>query len=176
MFVSIRDARRSATDRTWIEARFDDYLDDLMRVNMNTGMFPVLGEFGDRQPDMMARWFADDSSHPLLILHNNEPAGFALVSKPVMKQADVDYRLAEFFIDRKARRHGVGREAAQLIFNRFDGRWEITELLRNQPAIAFWRSVVGDYTHGQCKESALNGEMRQLFRSDPAHGRLRKTS
>lgn len=174
MFVSIRDARRSAADRTWIETRFDDYLDDLMRVNMNTGMFPVMGEFGDRQPDMMARWFADDSSHPLTILHNNEPVGFALVSKPVMKRADVDYRLAEFFIDRKSRRHGVGREAAQLIFNRFDGRWEIVELLRNQPAVSFWRTVVGDYTHGECKESAMNGEMRQLFRSDPTHSRMRR--
>lgn len=174
--ISIRDARRSTGDKAWIESHFDHYLDDLMRVNMNTGMFPVLGDFGDRQPDMMARWFADDSSHPLVILHNDQIAGFALVSKPVMKRADVDYRLAEFFVDRRERRHGVGREAAELIFNRFDGRWEVVEMLRNQPAVAFWRAVVSAYTHGGNKESVANGEMRQIFRSDPTHGRIRKMS
>ena len=180
MFVSIRDARRSAADRHWIESSFERYLDDLMRVSMNTGMFPVFGgagsESGDRQPELMARWFADDSSYPLVILHDNKPTGFALVSKPVMKTADVDYRLAEFYVDRASRRHGVGREAAELIFNRFDGRWEIVEMLRNQVAVSFWRAVVSAYTHGQFKESVANGELRQVFRSDPTHGRLRKTS
>ncbi|MBC7982321.1 MAG: GNAT family N-acetyltransferase [Candidatus Obscuribacterales bacterium] len=174
--ISIRDARRSPADKSWIENNFEHYLDDLMRVSLNTGMFPVFGEFGDRQPDMMARWFADDSSHPLVILHNDKPTGFALVSKPVMKRSDVDYRLAEFFVDRNARRHGVGREAAELIFNRFDGRWEVVEMMRNQTAVAFWRAVVSAYAQGQNKESVQNGEMRQLFRSDPTHGRIRKMS
>jgi predicted acetyltransferase len=167
MPVSIRDARHSPTDRNYIHSTFEDYLDDLTRINMNTGMFPAYTaseEFGDRQPEMMARWFADDSSHPLVILRNEEPVGFALVSRPMMKRADsADHRLAEFFVAKSARRLGIGREAAELIFNRFNGRWEITEMLRNQSAVAFWREVVGGYTRGDFRESVNHGEIRQLF-------------
>lgn len=168
MFISIRDARNSADDRRWIEEAFGDYLDDLNRLSMNTGMFPVLGnfggEFGDRQPDMMARWFADDSAHPLVILKDDQPVGFALVSRPMMKHAaTADHRLAEFFVARKARRSGIGRNAAELIFNRFDGSWEVIEMLRNQPAVAFWREVVAAYTHGDYRESIVSGELRHVF-------------
>jgi predicted acetyltransferase len=169
MSVSIRDARHSAVDRQYIQKAFADYLDDLTRLNMNTGMFPAYAasdEFGDRQPEMMARWFADDSSHPLVILRNEQPVGFALVSRPVMKRADsADHRLAEFFVAKSVRRLGVGREAAELIFSRFSGQWEITEIMRNQPAVAFWRDVVGGYTHGDFRESILQGEVRHLFKT-----------
>ncbi len=39
--------------------------------------------------------------------------------------------MSEFFIARASRRLGVGRIAVSLILNRFAGRWEITEYLRN---------------------------------------------
>ena len=170
MAVSIRDARNSAADRQYIKKAFADYLDDLTLVNMNTGIFPAFGgddvEFGDRQPEMMARWFADDSSHPLVILRNEVPVGFALVSRPVMKRSESpEYRLSEFFVSKSARRLGVGREAAQLIFNRFQGSWEITEIMRNQPAVAFWRSVVGRYTQGDFREAVKQGEIHHLFKT-----------
>ena len=179
MFISIRDARSSKDDRKWIEGSYKEYLDDLTRVSLNTGMFPAFSgndpstEFGEREPDMMARWFSDDSSYPLLILGDKEPQGFALVSRPTMKKADVDYRMAEFFVVKKARRHGIGREAAELIFNRFDGRWEIVEFMRNQGAVAFWRTIVGHYTHGRFRESVMQGEVRHTFRSEPTHSKLR---
>ena len=171
MSVSIRDARNSSVDRQYILSAFAAYIDDLTRANMNTGMFPAFGtgeaEFGDREPEMMARWFADDSSHPLVILRDDKPVGFALVSRPTLRRADsADYRLSEFYVDKSVRRLGVGREAAELIFKRFDGRWEVTEILRNQPAVAFWRSVVGDYTHGHFRESVLHGEVKHLFRTE----------
>ena len=63
-----------------------------------------------------------------------------------------DYRMAEFFITRARRRLGVGRSAVELILNRFAGRWEITEYLRNTEAVRFWRRVVGGYTRGNYQE------------------------
>jgi predicted acetyltransferase len=181
MFVSIRDARTSKEDRRWIEESYKEYLDDLTRISLNTGVFPAFGdgamsdEFGDRQPDMMARWFADDSSYPLVILRDQKPHGFALVSRPTMKRNAVDYRMAEFYVARRARRHGIGREAAELIFNRFDGRWEIVEFVRNQGAVAFWRNIVGKYTQGHFQEVVLQGEVRHTFRSEPTHARVRSS-
>jgi predicted acetyltransferase len=164
--VSIRDALHSPHDRSWIEKSYAEYLDDLSRLSMNTGMFPASGEFGERQPELMARWFADDSSHPLIILKNDRPVGFALVSRPPPQlRAKIDFRLAEFFITRKERRLGVGRDAACFIFNRFNGTWEVSEFQYNAPAVAFWRSVVADFSGGRYRESCSEGEVRQVFES-----------
>ncbi|HYM36015.1 MAG TPA: GNAT family N-acetyltransferase [Steroidobacteraceae bacterium] len=177
MFISIRDARNSRDDRRWIENAYHEYVDDLTRISMNTGMFPAFAdpnlEFGDRQADMMARWFSDDSSYPLVILSDNAPNGFALVSRPTMKRANIDFRMAEFFVLRNARRHGVGREAAALIFNRFDGRWEVVEFIRNTAAVAFWRNIIGGYTNGHFHESIVQGEVHHTFRSEPTHAKLK---
>ncbi len=133
---------------------------------MNTGIFPVAGEFGEREPELLARWFADDSSHPLIILKDDKPVGFALVSRPPRHQRDaIDFRLAEFFVAADQRRLGIGKEAAVLIFNRFAGTWEINEFQYNTAAIRFWRSVVSDYTKGRFREVRTHGEVKQVFDS-----------
>lgn len=131
---------------------------------MNTGMFPASGEFGEREPELMARWFADDSSHPLVILKNDRPVGFALVSRPPRNQrSNIDFRMAEFFITIKERRLGIGRDAARLIFNRFNGTWEVSEFQYNAAAVAFWRNIVAEFTRGRYRESQSHGEVRQVF-------------
>ena len=66
---------------------------------------------------------------------------------------------------RTFRRRGVGRLAVELILNRFAGRWEITEYLRNPVAVSFWRRVVASYTQGRYQERVTNGEVRQVFDS-----------
>jgi len=162
--VRIRDAQNSAQDRTWIQSQYPEYLEDLSQLSMNTGMFPASGEYGERKDELLARWFADDSSHPLVILHDNKPVGFALVSRPPRNLREkTDFRMAEFFIELRSRRIGIGREAAQMIFNRFDGNWEVTEFLYNRPAVTFWRSIVSQYTNGQYRETVASGEVRQTF-------------
>jgi predicted acetyltransferase len=164
MPIRIRDAKNSSADRSWIQSQYLEYLEDLSQLSMNTGMFPAVGEFGEREPELMARWFADDTAHPLLILKNDRPSGFALVSRPPRNQREqIDYRMSEFFVSVEARRLGVGKDAARLIFDRFAGTWEITEFLYNTPAVAFWRSIVGDYTQGKFTERRAHGEVRQVF-------------
>lgn len=163
MPVSIRDALNSPRDRQWIQAQYPQYLEDLSQMSMNTGVFPATAEV---QMDLMARWFADASSYPLIILKNERPAGFALVSRPPRNRRDqVDFRMAEFFIASSSRRLGVGRDAAQLIFNRFAGTWEITEFLHNKGAVGFWRTILTEYTGGKFQERVALGEVHQTFTS-----------
>jgi predicted acetyltransferase len=163
--VSVRDARASQSDRLWIGGIYREYLDDL--AAQSTGLFPVLGEVGHREPDQVARWFADRNSFPLVILQGTDRVGFAMVARsPHQPQAPLpEYRMAEFFIARESRRLGVGRMAASLILNRFAGRWEIIEYVRNPGAVSFWRRVVVGYTRGSYKERVVNGEVRQTFDS-----------
>ncbi len=62
MTVSVRDARASKSDRLWIGSIYREYLDDLSALS--TGIFPVLGEVGHREPDQIARWFGDRNAYP----------------------------------------------------------------------------------------------------------------
>jgi len=163
--ISVRDARSQPADRLWIQSVYRDYLDDL---NPGTGLFPALGEIGHREPDQIAHWFGDPNTFPLVILKGSEPVGFARVLRatPVPPpRPRTDYRMAEFFITRARRRLGVGRSAVELILNRFAGRWEISEYLRNADAVRFWRRVVGGYTRGNFQERIVNGEVHQVFDS-----------
>src|SRR5579862_1427037 len=162
--VSVRDARAAPADRLWIQSVYRDYLDDL---NPGTGLFPKLPEVGHREPDLIAHWFGDPNTFPLVIVRGEEPVGFARVLRTVARAAQprIDYRMAEFFVARKRRRLGIGATAVQLILSRFAGRWEITEYLRNAEAVKFWRRVVGGYTRGSYTEKILNGEVHQVFDS-----------
>jgi predicted acetyltransferase len=162
--ISVRDARAAPADRLWIQSVYRDYLDDL---NPGTGLFPALGEVGHREPDLIAHWFGDPNTFPLVIAKGQEPVGFARVVRTVASAAPprIEYRMAEFFVARARRRRGIGQTAVQLILSRFAGRWEITEYLRNTPAVAFWRRVVNSYTRGSYQERIVNGEVRQVFDS-----------
>jgi predicted acetyltransferase len=164
--ISLRDARNSPDGRRWIEGVFPEYLDALSAVTVTTGIFPIRGEFGDREPDLLARWFGDDGSYPFTIQKDGRPVGFAVVSRPLPSaRAKVDYRMAEFFVIKNQRRLGVGRDAAQLILRRFSGRWEVTELQSNQGAVAFWRSILRELTPSDLRERLESGEVKQYFDS-----------
>jgi len=167
MSVSLRDAKGSAADRLWIQGAFPEYLQELARVSAaSTGVFPVLGEHGARDGELLARWFRDDRSHPVLILDGGRAAGFALVSRPLMTAkagAAPEFRMAEFFVHPRNRRRGIGRAAAVLLFSRFAGQWEVAEATGNAEAVSFWRDVITDYTHGRYQERVRDGEVRQSF-------------
>ncbi len=151
-----------------MEGIYREYLDDL--APLSTGLFPALGEVGHREPDQIARWFGDRSAVPLVILKAAERVGFAMVARS-SGASDARYRMAEFFIRRDSRRLGIGRAAVELILNRFAGRWEIIEYVRNPDAVSFWRGVVGHYTGGRYQERVINGEVRQSFESQPERAR-----
>lgn len=165
MAVSIRDARTSGEDRRWIERAYREYLDDI--AHGATGVFPALMVTGQASQDLLGPWFQDQRSMPFLILREGEPAGFALVQRTsaVRDGPQAEYRLTEFFVARRLRRLGLGREAAQLLFARFEGRWLVTESTGHAGAIAFWRHVIGAYTRGRYRERLAGGEVQHLFES-----------
>jgi GNAT superfamily N-acetyltransferase len=176
MSVSLRDARRSDDDQRWIQSVYPEYLDELGAISQanDTGVFPVYGEHGSREAELLARWFRDDRSHPLLILDDGRAGGFALISRPLMPapgRDGFDYRMAEFYIRRPYRRRGIGRAAASLIFSRFAGRWEVSEAVPNKGAVSFWRQTVMAFTRGHYDERVRDGEVRQYFTSELANRR-----
>ena len=112
---------------------------------------------------------------PLFIQADGELAGFALVSLAVPREfvkasvAPATNVIGDFFVMRKFRRQGYGKQAAFTIFDRFPGVWEIRQTANNAPANRFWNSVIREYTNGSYQEVMLHGESWngpvQLFES-----------
>jgi predicted acetyltransferase len=163
--VSVREPR--ATDREWIRDVYRDYLFDLAPAA--TGLFPLLADAGQRESEQADRLFADAQARVLTICYASGPVGFARISVRVHSPAE--FSMADFFIARSWRRRGIGAEAVRLILDRFEGAWLITEHLRNDPAVQFWRQVVSGYTAGKFQERIVNGEVQQRFASGPRRPR-----
>jgi predicted acetyltransferase len=83
---------------------------------------------------------------PWLIRVDGAIAGFALIKRPHADTYAADHDVAEFFIMRKWRRCGIGSAVAAALFAHYPGVWEVKVIRENEPALAFWRSVIGSCT------------------------------
>ncbi|MFO0759373.1 MAG: hypothetical protein U0359_22965 [Byssovorax sp.] len=95
-------------------------------------------------------------------------AGFAIVARGSRLRDDAEvWDMAEFFVVRRWRRHGVGTRAAAVLFARHPGQWEVRERTGNEGARAFWREAIGAFTGGRFREEEVeNAHFRgwaQLF-------------
>jgi predicted acetyltransferase len=80
---------------------------------------------------------------PLIIRRGGRPVGFALLSQHShLDGGHVERNMAEFFVARKHRRHGVASEAVRQILALYPGRWEVAVLARNTGALAFWPRAI----------------------------------
>jgi predicted acetyltransferase len=115
------------------------YLHDLsefsneININQESGLF----EF-----DVFDLFFEKEGLTPFFIVHEKNVIGFILLqSGPYSNQEFADYVLNSFFILKKYRRRGLGREACREFFNKFPGRYAIGQLLNNKPAILYWKNI-----------------------------------
>ena len=83
--------------------------------------------------------------YPYLIRVREKLGGFALIRyRPEVETYDV----GEFFIVKKHQGQGIGRQVAVHLFDSFEGKWEVWQMMGNTPAQKFWKRVVSDYTNG----------------------------
>ncbi|MEM5773824.1 MAG: GNAT family N-acetyltransferase [Anaerolineaceae bacterium] len=116
-------------------------------------------------------YWTEEGRYALLFRADGKLAGFAMVRR-VEVHGEPVWSMAEFFVMRKYRQHGLGRDAACRIFELFPGRWNVAELAENAPAQAFWRRIISEYTGGAFTETWQNDEHWQgpvqEFVSNPA--------
>jgi predicted acetyltransferase len=88
-------------------------------------------------------YWRDPSRTPLVIRRGGQPAGFALLNQHSHRDGGhVERNMAEFFVARKHRRHGVASEAVRQILEAYPGRWEVAVVARNAAAQAFWPRAI----------------------------------
>lgn len=127
------------------------------------------GRFG--LPDLDA-FFAEPWRHVFLLRVDGELAGFAIVDEVGRSGPDAEdlINMDQFFVMRKFRGQGIGAWFAVQLFDRFRGRWRVSEVAQNPGARVFWRKVIGRYTGGNFIETAWQTETdngtAQYFRND----------
>jgi len=101
--------------------------------------------------DFKKYWETDNTS-PFLVYYEKEVAGFVIVDKKTYS-SNADFNMAQFFILRKFKRHGLGRHVAQTMFSRYPGTWEVMVLPGNEGAYRFWRNIITEHTNSNFQET-----------------------
>jgi predicted acetyltransferase len=88
-----------------------------------------------------------------LIRDAGRAAGFILVQRGSPFSDDPELLdIAEFFVLRRFRGSGIGRTAAEQLWDRLPSRWTVRVALKNVDAVAFWRRTIATYTGGEAEE------------------------
>jgi predicted acetyltransferase len=103
-------------------------------------------------------WSEPERRFPFLIRFETRVVGFALAMRgsPATDDPEV-FDVAEFFVIRRHRRSGIGREAAFQLWNRLAGRWIVRVSEGNPGAIRFWTDVITEYTRGTATRFERSG-------------------
>jgi predicted acetyltransferase len=104
-------------------------------------------------------WSEPTTRFAFLVKYGERTAGFVLATRgsPVTPDPEV-LDIAEFFVLRKYRRLGVGREAARRLWQVLPGKWTVRASEGNRQALGFWSRVVADFTRGAAVETIRPGE------------------
>jgi predicted acetyltransferase len=111
-------------------------------------------EFHDVEPGPDGRfgymnlplYWLEPHRHPFLLRLNGNLAGFALVKEgSEISGNQTVWDMAEFFILRGHRRHGIGTASAHAVWRRFPGQWEVRVLKANLAAHDFWQHAITEF-------------------------------
>ncbi|MEH7443943.1 GNAT family N-acetyltransferase [Bacillus sp. JJ1122] len=83
--------------------------------------------------DLMPYW-TEPNLHAFFIVHENELAGFSLVESGSEDNPHIAVKLFDMFL----------------------GKWSITQIEKNEPAKAFWRKIIREYTGDNYTERSDN--------------------
>lgn len=105
----------------------------------------------------LPKYWTEPERHPYLLRVDDELAGFVLVRQgsEVTGATDV-WDMAEFFVLRRHRRHGLGVAAAHAAWQRHPGRWEIRVMEHNTAALGFWQRAVETYLHAPVEPASVD--------------------
>ena len=105
-----------------------------------------VNKFGLYGYKYLDNYWTEKNRWAFFIIVDNDLAGFVMVNDVPETHKETDYSLAEFFVMYRYRRCGVGKYAAQKIFDMFNGRWQLKRHPKNIGSVYFWNTVISEYT------------------------------
>ncbi len=133
---TVRIAEVGETDRELLWNINQKYLYEM------TNYYPdELDERGNLHYGHFGEYFKDPERKAFFIYEGGTLAGFAMINPYSYINGDPDYVLAEFTVFPSYRGRRIATRAVGLIFDRFEGRWEIKYNEKNKPAANLWNKV-----------------------------------
>jgi len=111
-------------------------------------------EHGIFNYNYLDNYWTEKGRYAFLARVDGKLAGFVMVRQ--LDPGQAEYHVAEFFILRKYRGHGLGRQVAFWVFDHFPGKWRVSEETCNLPAQAFWRKIIAEYTAGNFTDTFID--------------------
>ncbi|MCT4635870.1 MAG: GNAT family N-acetyltransferase [Rickettsiales bacterium] len=101
--------------------------------------------------------YFEDSSRKAYIIktEENELIGFVLLNKEGILP-ETEHNMGEFFVLAKFQGKKIGEFVTSKIFQLHPGKWEISVIPENKPALAFWRRTISKLTQGNYNEDIKN--------------------
>ena len=132
-----------------------------------------IGEDGKFTYNPLPLYWMEAGRHPFLIWVDGKLAGFALVKKGSAFSGNENaWDLAEFFVLRGYRRRGIGTVAANQLWRRLPGSWEVRVMQLNVAAQRFWKQVISGFVRGEVSPVPFekDGEKWMVFSFDSKSG------
>lgn len=100
----------------------------------------------------LKKYFVDSDKKTYLVkLEDGELVGFVLLDKQ-STSGKIDYNMGEFFVLAKFQGKGIASDMAKKIWIMHPGKWEVSVIPENLPALAFWRKNISHTTNGKYLE------------------------
>lgn len=110
-------------------------------------------------------YFTDPNRSAYFIKLDEKLAGFVMINDYVKTlNTALDKCIAEFLVMPYYRKLGIGKKAAFLAFDLFDGGWETMPMTNNEGANKFWHKTVNEYTNGDYETKMFEGEEVLVFK------------
>lgn len=123
--------------------------------NLNEMIFvyqkELLNKDNPSQYKYLDSYWQDINRYPFYVLCNEVVVGFALVNDHSLFKKNA-YNFAEFFIEKKHRKNGIGKKSAIKVFTQLKGDWEVRVMEENKVAQNFWKNTVNSFSTGKYKE------------------------
>lgn len=145
-------------DEDLIRSLLDAYLEELGTHRQ----IPIGATDANSYPWLDSYW-TEPGRHVFFIRSDRERVGFAFVRDSRSTGSSVS-EIAEFYIEPRARRKGIGLAAVSAILRSFPGSWEFQVHKLNAGAIEFWSAAAqAATTTPTIKEVSENDGQRLQF-------------
>ena len=104
-----------------------------------------MDEMGNLHYGYFDMYFVDPKRWAFFIYNDNTMVGFVMINPYSVIEHTPDYTMAEFTIFPTYRKNGYATEAARLILNTYQGKWEIKFNEKNTVAKHLWTKVSAPY-------------------------------
>lgn len=90
-------------------------------------------------------YFKESSRKVYLVRVYDDIAGFILLNQVTANESS-DWNVGEFFILGQYQGEGIGKQAAEKIWQLHTGKWEVSVIPENQSALTFWENTIDKFT------------------------------